>query len=596
MLDDEDSGKELPPLVHAVCNDDLQQVRILIKRVHDRYTRHWALLKAIKGRNTSIVKFLLDQRIYHKKVQKLWSYNCLMRYAYESEDISVVKLLLASGADPYNGAFHITSTGRTKDPTDVQMEVLLNDEMRFQLPTDSKACYLGWFAVPEKRPIERSLMCDAIRKGDTETIRLLLEFDNCKTRSNNMRYLALFAAYTIGDEAKVEALVKWCLAADRHFIDKQLETVILDGEIEHVKMLLDYVTNINASMAKTERQETPLLLAVRVERTDICDLLLKNGADINLMSERFQNYSHSLPLPSGCPYYPPALSRLTRPLLVALGSFSDRYTKSNMVSYLLSLGADPNLPDGEGKMPLHYAVHHGAHNETIKMLLQYGADVNPQDKSIGHSLLSRLLEYEYHHGRNHNMYNDKYYERACMFIWAGTDVGVYYSWSRVTMDTARGKWRKFLSLRRKGTEWVPSYRIEWWTTRFDDCVLKCILSHLDARTATCTSKLNLVTTLVMSGSLTRSDVSKLYEQIRAKDDWTSTEWHEDVVGFISEFLARGYTLQELCRLKLRQSIQPPLWVKVMSEHIKLPKPLKAYLLDEQVPAEQSEPGLSRTDT
>ena len=59
--------------------------------------------------------------------------------------------------------------------------------------------------------------------------------------------------------------------------------------------------------------------------------------------------------------------------------------KTNCISYLLHLGADPNAIDILGicitifnRTPLHYAVQYG-NNESIRLLLEAGAKVNAKD-------------------------------------------------------------------------------------------------------------------------------------------------------------------------------------------------------------------------
>ena len=104
---------------------------------------------------------------------------------------------------------------------------------------------------------------------------------------------------------------------------------------------------------------SPLGFALRVSSPEIVALLLDSGANPNAQ----------VPL-SGA-------QRAARfPPLAGAASSGQR----EIAQLLLAHKADPNMPDAEGKTPLHWAVL-GNHIELVKLLLASHAEINRQDTS-----------------------------------------------------------------------------------------------------------------------------------------------------------------------------------------------------------------------
>ena len=59
------------------------------------------------------------------------------------------------------------------------------------------------------------------------------------------------------------------------------------------------------------------------------------------------------------------------------------------IERLLASGANPGKTDKKGKSPLHFAACLGQ-LETVRLLLQQGAQVNPRDKTLATPLLEAL--------------------------------------------------------------------------------------------------------------------------------------------------------------------------------------------------------------
>ena len=107
--------------------------------------------------------------------------------------------------------------------------------------------------------------------------------------------------------------------------------------------MIEKGANLNA---KAEDGRSPLLAAVKSERSDLTELLLAKGADPNQKG------------PSGY-----------APLHVAAGM----HGSMEMARLLIGYKADVNARDDAGNAPLHYAAVHGA-KATLKLLLEHGAD------------------------------------------------------------------------------------------------------------------------------------------------------------------------------------------------------------------------------
>jgi len=70
-------------------------------------------------------------------------------------------------------------------------------------------------------------------------------------------------------------------------------------------------------------------------------------------------------------------SFLNRTPLLAAASAHD----SQMVSYLLAKGADPNAADGHGNTPLIWAVMSDCDSNVVELLLSHGADPSLKNKN-----------------------------------------------------------------------------------------------------------------------------------------------------------------------------------------------------------------------
>ena len=158
-------------------------------------------------------------------------------------------------------------------------------------------------------------------------------------------------------------LTKWLLdhKANPNAVDDDGETplssAIRSGEIDIVSALLAHGSDLKLAGSHHKSQQYPLILiAARGDHSDILDLLLKRGANINEIGWVRQSNTPTTPLAQAS---------------ANAGPF--------MVKHLLDLGADPNLEPkakgGEGATPLTAAVA-AKKPRNLELLLSRGADPN----------------------------------------------------------------------------------------------------------------------------------------------------------------------------------------------------------------------------
>ena len=117
-----------------------------------------------------------------------------------------------------------------------------------------------------------------------------------------------------------------------------------EGNIEAVKQHIAAGTDVDAKTGG----ETPLLWAARFGQSQVAELLIAEGADVNVKDDAWG--------------------------FTPLGYAVSRGHKES-TELLIAEGAEVNAKDSDGSTPLHYA----ATKEVAELLIAEGADVNAKD-------------------------------------------------------------------------------------------------------------------------------------------------------------------------------------------------------------------------
>jgi ankyrin repeat protein len=187
----------------------------------------------------------------------------------------------------------------------------------------------------------------AVRQGNLEVLRQLLEFDTARDVCNENICALLRAAINGGCLEVVELLLTFCVDMDAVNGDLAalLRLAVRHGNYGIVRLLLSHGINVDT---RDRYGRTPLHWAVRLGSLRIVELLVEYGADMDV-----------------------ADVRRWRPLHFAVCDGGFRIAK-----LLLRNGVRVNAKEGiTGYTPLHLAVQLGD-LKLVRLLLRSGADVN----------------------------------------------------------------------------------------------------------------------------------------------------------------------------------------------------------------------------
>jgi uncharacterized protein len=247
----------------------------------------------------------------------------------------------------------------------VAVRSLVTDRTNINVPQSDGTTALHW----------------AVRHGDLTTADLLIKAGANVKAANRYGLTPIQLAATNGHAAMIEKLL--AAGVDPNFANRGGETVLMTasrtGNADAIRLLLDRGANVNAK--ESERGQTALMWAVLENHADAVKLLLTRGADINAKTTaRTIKGEYTPARPAGAAG--PGIIR-QRALPTAEGGmtallFAVRDGNMPMTRLLLDSGADIQLASANYTSPLIIAILNGQ-TEIASYLLNRGANPNAID-------------------------------------------------------------------------------------------------------------------------------------------------------------------------------------------------------------------------
>jgi uncharacterized protein len=350
------------------------------------------LLEAIQANKLDEIKTLLSKIDISQQELS----NALLSAVYRN-NVQAVEILLQTNAD-VNHVFNL-GTALTEAVDEGNIEIV-----RMLL------CAGANTSIPLYGEVSPPLMI-AAGKGDFKMVKLLIEagadVNQIEPRSGDFamasaaargyedifNYLAPLTNSELREKAK-EILPLGIHTREREKntnpLVKELSDFIFEGNLEGVKEIIVRGGDVNGF---DEIGGTPLCLATTKNNLEIVRLLLEAGANPNLADD-----CGRLPLDSGS-------SDITA-LLIEAGADVDTqnidgrtdlmvtaggWGRLQKMKVLLEAGANINVRDKNGKTALMYAVKERSNEEKITLLIEAGADLDIQDND-GNTALSLAKE------------------------------------------------------------------------------------------------------------------------------------------------------------------------------------------------------------
>lgn len=252
--------------------------------------------------------------------------------------------------------------------------------------------------APDLQEVKKDCVSLAIKQGDSEALRLLLQAHIKPHSQNKIAYL-FRSVLDNRDMLRLQLLLQ---AGVDLTIDLECKTTPLHyasqiGWEEGVVLLLAQAS-INIE-AQTKRGKTALFVAVEYNKPLCVEKLLLAGADPDV---RETEYMHTPLIYAAREGYAECLHLLLKAKAnyKMMGLYNNtplheasRYARSDekgdCVKYLLQYGADPNAKNQFGSGPLDEAIHSRYPANRVQYLIEYGANV----RQLGQQLAAKVAQF-----------------------------------------------------------------------------------------------------------------------------------------------------------------------------------------------------------
>ncbi|KAF6993155.1 hypothetical protein CFC21_010086 [Triticum aestivum] len=200
----------------------------------------------------------------------------------------------------------------------------------------------------------------SVQSDDVSTVKYLLDRGGDLTKADGKGRTVLHHAATVGSCKVTEFLLSKGVPVDIHYgYGTPLHLAATNEQDKIVKILLEHHADANTSVTSLG---SALMGALLCRSLKCMKLLIKGGADVNRMT-----------------------SLLMTPLVFTAG----RKDYTNFMQFLLKAGADPNIPDGFGRLPIEHAARRDC-MEQVEMLFPLNSPI----PSIPNWSIDGIISYE----------------------------------------------------------------------------------------------------------------------------------------------------------------------------------------------------------
>jgi ankyrin repeat protein len=329
--------------------------------------------------------------------------ECPLLWAVRIGDPAVVRILLDAGFDPYSETPSLTTVLHSAayyGPLEVFDEIISRAHHSNEVIVDGTGYTALHRAAESDRIdiIERILRANSVVYGTIASLdswgrsplqlsykrTTLQTFVNALDKNvpcavfdirDHNHNTVLHRAAAWGDQDMVRKLI--AAGANIHSMTPKgttpLHKAARAGCPDIVKILLEYGANVNLCNYKGK---TALIIAARRGHTDTIMMLVEAGADVNLLHKDILSISFEMNQMKSTEIFPRENANITidgggrTALHVAAG-----YGHQDIVKMLLGFGADINLHTKNGDTALHHAAYR-RQQKIVELLLGAGANVN----------------------------------------------------------------------------------------------------------------------------------------------------------------------------------------------------------------------------